>query len=98
MDLSVADLADELGIDPGDVHVILRQHDVYADDLSVTNARDVRIGLDPNGDRMRCVDLAEPRYGSAPRIRRPGPSSPPPRRPVSWLMSASSSPRPSWRP
>jgi hypothetical protein len=34
MDTTVDELADEPAVDPGDIRVVLREHDVYADDLS----------------------------------------------------------------
>ncbi len=48
---SIQALADDLGIDPGDIRVILRQHDVDSDELSDRNAADVRHTLDPAGER-----------------------------------------------
>jgi hypothetical protein len=51
VEITVEQLADELVVDAGDVHVILRQHDVYADELLAHNVTDIRRVLDPDGER-----------------------------------------------
>ena len=48
---TVDQLAHELVVDAGDVHVVLRQHDVHADELLAHNVADVRGVLDPDGER-----------------------------------------------
>ncbi len=48
---SIHALAEDLGLDPGDIRVILRQHDVNSDELSDRTAADVRHTLDPGGER-----------------------------------------------
>jgi len=66
MDTTVDELAEELvrGA-PGDIRVVLREHDVYAEDLSASNAWDVRVALDPGGERSR----AQQRAGTMVRAR-----------------------------
>lgn len=54
---TVEALADDLAVDPGDVRVILLQHDVHTDDLSDRSAREVREVLDPGGERTRHLAL-----------------------------------------
>lgn len=63
MDTTVDELVDELAVDPGDIRVVMREHDVYADDLSDANAWDVRLALDPGGERSRHNSPPERRYG-----------------------------------
>ena len=57
------ELANELAVDPGDIRVVLREHDVYADDLSDAKAWDVRLALDPSGERSRYNHPPEQWYG-----------------------------------
>lgn len=63
MDTTVDDLADELAVDPDDIRVVLREHDVFADDLSDANAWDVRLALDPGGERSWHNSPPERWYG-----------------------------------
>lgn len=51
VEITVEHLADDLVVDAGDVRVVLRQHDVYADELLAHNVLDVRSVLDPGGER-----------------------------------------------
>ena len=59
MDTTVDELAEEPAVDPGDIRVVLREHDVHADNLSDANAWDVRLALDPGGERSRCNNPPE---------------------------------------
>ncbi len=67
MDTSVDQLADDLAVDPGDVRVVLAQHDVHADDLSHLNAYDERLALDPGDERSSHNSPPEPWYGLGSR-------------------------------
>ncbi|MBN9103137.1 MULTISPECIES: hypothetical protein [unclassified Pseudonocardia] len=51
VEITVEHLADDLVVDSGDVRVVLRQHDVHADELLAHNVLDVRSVLDPGGER-----------------------------------------------
>jgi hypothetical protein len=45
------ELANQLALYAGDIHVVLRQHDVHAEELLPHNILDVRAVLDPDGER-----------------------------------------------